>query len=600
MRYNSNIAFIKCYRGKQIISEGYTMKTTIQALIMIVAVAGCQAYGQATETTPPVPEQESPEVLNQGPIHEGYAQPLDLAPQAGILSPAEPPAEIVENPAAERPKGSEFVWIPGYWAWDTDRTDHVWVSGCWRVPPTGMSWMPGYWNKTPQGYQWVAGFWIPTPQAKQIQYLPPPPPIEYVQPSAVIVDSGLIWVPPCYYWRDNAYVLRAGYWLTPQNNWVWVPSHYSWTPNGFVFVPGYWDYTLSTRGILYAPVYFPRHFHRPPGYAYSLGVVVDIGNLEFSLFSSPRYCHYYFGDYYNDSYISVGIFPWFESQRRHSWYDPIYEYDRFHYRDRIPHWDQHIRHEYDLRRSDPDLRPPRTYHELESRIAQAPEKQRNDLRMVEPIKTFTDRKAAPIKYTQMNDSERRKVVTHANDVNTFRQERKQLETKQPAPTAVRPTKQTPSPDRTAPEPTRRVDKTIEQPKPVGPVEKPTPAPDRTAPEPGRRVDKTIEQPKPVGPVEKPTPAPDRTAPEPTRRVDKTIEQPKPAEQVSPEKKEPQPRVAPEKMNFPKSPITGKSSRGIFQEKTPSQSDKEGKIERQPDQGAKPRGDSPAAGDRGRR
>jgi hypothetical protein len=144
----------------------------------------------------------------------------------------------------------------------------------------GMSWIPGYWNQVPQGWQWVAGFWIATSKAKQIQYLPQPPEIADVEPPSITIVTGQIWVPPCYYWRNNAYILRAGYWLTPQNNWVWVPSHYAWTPYGYVFVPGYWDYVLTTRGILYAPVYFPRHFYRPFGYTYSLGVVVNIGNLS--------------------------------------------------------------------------------------------------------------------------------------------------------------------------------------------------------------------------------------------------------------------------------------------------------------------------------
>ena len=484
---------------------------------MILALTGCRLYGQTKETPPPVPSQEEPEVLNQGPIHEGFAQPIDLAPQAGIISPSEPPTDIIENPAAKRPKSSEYVWIPGYWAWDTERTDYVWVSGCWRMPPLGMSWIPGYWNKVPQGWQWVAGFWIATSKAKQIQYLPQPPEIADVEPPSTTIVAGQIWVPPCYYWRNNAYILRAGYWLTPQNNWVWVPSHYAWTPYGYVFVPGYWDYVLTTRGILYAPVYFPRHFYRPFGYTYSLGVVVDIGNLEFSLFSSPRYLHYYFGDYYSDFYISLGIYPWFEFETRRSWYDPIYEHDRCYYRRKIPNWDQHIRHEYELRRADTSLRPPKTYRELESRSAQIPERQRNNIKMVEPIGTYTESKTAPFKFSKMSNKERQKIIGQANKVNNFRHERKKLESQQPASTVVQPSKET----------------------------------------------------RPAGLTQ-------------TGRSRKQVTSPR---QVS------ENRNSSEKVNYSKSPVTGKSSRGLFRKNTPSQSERETRIERRPGKGGRSRGKS---------
>ena len=134
------------------------MNIVIQVLL-ILALSGCNSNSAGTNPAapPPVPSQEQPEVLNQGPIHEGFAQPVDLNPQPGILAPNEPPPPIIENPSAERPKGSNYVWIPGYWAWDTDRKGYIWVSGCWRIAPANMSWVPGYWTKVSDGWQWVAG-----------------------------------------------------------------------------------------------------------------------------------------------------------------------------------------------------------------------------------------------------------------------------------------------------------------------------------------------------------------------------------------------------------------------------------------------------------
>ena len=82
------------------------MKTAIQILMFTVLLSCCRLYGDPNEVPPPIPAQEEPEVLNQGPIHEAFAQPLDLAPQAGIIAPQEPPAAITEDPAS-----SSYTWI---------------------------------------------------------------------------------------------------------------------------------------------------------------------------------------------------------------------------------------------------------------------------------------------------------------------------------------------------------------------------------------------------------------------------------------------------------------------------------------------------------
>ncbi len=69
-------------------------------------------------------------------------------------------------------------------------------------------------------------------------------------------------MPPCPYWQHDRYVVRRGYWLTLRQGWVWVPSHYVWTPRGYIFIRGHWDYALDRRGVLFAPVYFPRVVYR--------------------------------------------------------------------------------------------------------------------------------------------------------------------------------------------------------------------------------------------------------------------------------------------------------------------------------------------------
>jgi hypothetical protein len=532
------------------------MKTTIK-ILMILTLAGTCLYGQSNSTPPPTPSQEEPEALNQGPIHESYAQPVEVNPQTGIVAPNEPPPDIKENPSMERPQGSEYVWIPGYWSWDAEGKDYIWVSGCWRVPPAGMSWIPGYWNATPEGWQWVAGFWTPTSQANQIEYLPEPPEITDIEPPINSIITDEVWVPPCYYWQNGSYLLRSGYWLTPNDNWIWTPSHYTWTPYGYVFVPGYWDRTLARRGILYAPYYFPRRFHIYPGYTLSLGVVVDIGNLQFSLFSYPRYCHYYFGDYYSDFYLGIGIYPWFDFGIAHNWYCPIYVHDRWRYRRTIPHWGEHIRHEYSLRRDDRNLRPPRTYRDFERRFSKTPERERRNYQLVEPLNSYVRSKRAPFKFSRMNNREHERILSRTNEVNNFRQERRRMETR--APEAMRRQGEVRAPERTIPE--------------VRTPERATP--ERRAQERATPERKTPEQAVPEQRAQQRESIPQGRSSEQMRS-----ERPSMRSQAQ-ERQRFSNRSSSERRNFPRSPVTGRSSQGFFglRRRTPSRPDGERNFER---------------------
>lgn len=394
-------------------------------LAVILAFTGATVFGDET-TPPPTPSEEQPEVLTSGPVNESFAEPVNLQNQEGLIATSEPPAPIVENLPDERPSGDQFVWVPGYWAWDTDRNGYIWVSGCWRAAPPDMSWVPGYWAKVPGGWQWVAGFWSPV-GAGEIEYLPAPPVIANVEAVGVAPSPDRIWVPPCWYWRDNQYVLRAGYWLSGSPDWIWVPSYYVWTPRGYVFARGHWDYALHRRGILFAPVYFPRPVYMRPGFAFSLSVVVDTGAFQFSLFSCPRYCHYYFGDYYDSSYISIGIFPRYECESRHTWYDPLYYHSKWkHYKDE-PKWEEHERHEYDLRRDNKDIRPPKTYHELENRLAKMPEAKRQDVRVAESINTVVKEKRTAFKFEQVKPEFRQNLPKQTTEVRRFTDERSKWE-----------------------------------------------------------------------------------------------------------------------------------------------------------------------------
>ena len=440
-----------------------TPNRAMGVIVALIVLMGSQHIGKNTngyvfaeDQPPPTPAQEQPEVLTRGPVHEAFAEPVTLQAQAGLTVPNQPPANIEEVPPADRPQGDQFVWVPGYWSWDADRDDFIWVSACWRVGPPDMYWVPGYWaqvadvQEVDRGgvdvrvggisvhvgagresvraarWEWVPGFWA-SASAQEIEYLPAPPaPLDMESPE-LPPGAEYMWVPGCWYWQGGQYVRRHGYWLRQQPDWVWEPSHYCWTPRGYVFVAGHWDYPLDRRGVLFAPVYLPRSVYGRAGFSYSPSIAIDVGVLSVNLFIYPRYSHYYFGDYFDDVYIGIGIFPRFECERRHTWYDPIYQHNRWHFRRTDPRWEEHERNEYDRRRANKELRPPRTYHEMETRLAGMPQSQRRNMQMAEPLRTFVTGKAAPLKFERIKNDAREKLSRHSTDVYTFREERSQWE-----------------------------------------------------------------------------------------------------------------------------------------------------------------------------
>ena len=85
---------------------------------------------------------EEVQVLTRGPVHEAFAETVTFDPEPGIVVPKTPPAAIEELPPEQKPEGANVTWIPGYWGWDDERSDFLWVSGVWRRPATGPSMGP--------------------------------------------------------------------------------------------------------------------------------------------------------------------------------------------------------------------------------------------------------------------------------------------------------------------------------------------------------------------------------------------------------------------------------------------------------------------------
>src|SRR6266542_6095247 len=62
------------------------------------------------------------EVLTHGPVHEAFAQPgTGKLAAAGVVR-KQPPQPLPELPPEQKPEGANVMWIPGYWAWDDERT----------------------------------------------------------------------------------------------------------------------------------------------------------------------------------------------------------------------------------------------------------------------------------------------------------------------------------------------------------------------------------------------------------------------------------------------------------------------------------------------
>ena len=331
--------------------------STLTASIALGATIGLNQLASAQQ--PAAPVESGVEIQTRGPVHEAFAETIAFDPQPGIVAPKTPPAAIEEVPPSQRPAGENIAWIPGYWGWDDERNDFLWISGIWRALPPGRQWIPGYWGQTQQGVQWTSGYWADA-DATEVQYLPEPPASVEQGPNIAASSSDQIWLPGCWLWQQNRYAWRPGFWATGNQNWDWTPDHYVWTPRGYVYVDGYYDYSVSRRGILFAPVYFNGDRRSQRDFSYSPSAVINLGVFANHLFLRPRYGHYYYGDYYGSNYASEGFSPWFAFQSGHRGYDPIFANQRWQHRqDRD--WQRHNEANFSNFRDNKEARPPRTW-----------------------------------------------------------------------------------------------------------------------------------------------------------------------------------------------------------------------------------------------
>lgn len=367
-------------------------------------------------------------VDNRGPIHEAFAEPVVFNPKAGLLVSLRPPALLHEVPPQMYPEGDDVHWIPGYWGWDDDRADFVWISGIWRNIPPGRQFVPGYWCEAQGGYQWVPGCWR-RERVEVVQYLPAPP--ESLDPGepGVPPAPGSIWVPGVWQWSSLEYVWRPGFWMASRPDWVWVPDHYVWTPRGFVFVHGYWDYVLPRRGVLFAPVYLPSQGPGRQVFVYTPEVVVNTTLLTGAIFARPHYDHYYFGDYYDRSYFRSGIYPVVSFHNSRYGYDPTFAQCAATKKAGIAEFIRELRDQYRFRRDHPEARPPRTYSDLQKMAGRrdAPPHIAGHVGMAEPLSQIVNHPSAPFRFKSMPPDRVSAIRQTETRVRQYVEERRRME-----------------------------------------------------------------------------------------------------------------------------------------------------------------------------
>jgi len=406
----------------------------VAALLAICITVG---FNNAAALQRASPESvEGVEVLTRGPVHEAFAETITFDPQPGVVVAKPAPDAIEELPPEQKPEGANVDWIPGYWAWDDERSDFLWVSGIWRSLPPGRQWVSGYWAKSGRGSQWISGYWADA-QASEIDYLPEPPQTVEAGPNSDAPSADHTWLPGCWIWNQTRYAWRPGYWAPAQANWVWIPAHYVATPRGYVFVDGYYDYAVTRRGVLFAPVYFNAGIYTQRGFSYSPAMVISPAVFTSHLFLRPSYGHYYFGDYYASNYTAAGFSPWFSFHSSRHGYDPFYAHQRWHHRD-DREWDRRMAADFANRRDHEEARPPRTWTAQRDRGTKGAKNSDLSFVVAASLDELAKSKDTAIRLQPVAKEERQQFGQRGQAVHKARDERQKLEAVTTDPSADAP------------------------------------------------------------------------------------------------------------------------------------------------------------------
>lgn len=382
--------------------------------------------------------------LTRGPLHEAFAevQTEEVAPNSIIAR--QPPEPINELPPQYKPDGENVEWIPGYWAWDEEQEDFLWISGIWRDLPPGQRWVPGYWESVNGGYRWANGFWM-SHDVEEIEYLPPPPASLESGPSTPSPSDQHFYSPGTWIYQTNQYVWQPGCWMPRLDEWVWVPPAYVWTPRGCVFRAGYWDRLFDCRGLVFAPICYRRPVYVEVGYYYTPTCVIRTNfDLLPHLFVRRNCRSYYFGDWYDDRYLDRGFCAWSQIAVRPQFrrcYDPFFTYynhSAIRYNDvNLIRW---VQTQNDFCLHNIDRRPARSFN-VQINIQNQHNHFESTVIQNQPVvlADTLDRRVQsnhrhggqPETFKQLADQDRREIQKRTDPIRTLARNRQELEKTQP-------------------------------------------------------------------------------------------------------------------------------------------------------------------------
>ncbi len=221
-----------------------------------------------------------------GPLHEAFVTPIMGSPILEAVSFL-PPKTLQENPPSAPAIG--LVWIPGYWGWDNQIEDFIWVTGVWRKPPPGMNWISGFWDQSEVGHVWIRGFWYKSvPEKLSYTDLPPPDPLD--EKVAQSETNQEFWAPGFWEYSplQGRYSWVKGSLQAFDRDWVYIPATYVWRPGGYIFIPPYWDYPLVDRGVAYSPLFIEPS--KRMGYVVNPSITLEPDSILRRLFPTcPNY-----------------------------------------------------------------------------------------------------------------------------------------------------------------------------------------------------------------------------------------------------------------------------------------------------------------------
>lgn len=332
---------------------------TVSSTLLVATIAQDPPKANPPVDTKPDKLPDGVQIENRGPVHEAFANPgaQTRGGLEGSTAPKAPPPQVPEIPPDEKPTGENVTWIPGYWQFDNEKKDFIWVSGFYRNAPPGRTWAAGEWKVENGQHRYIPGYWKLSNESSWRIDLPEPPQSVEAGPNVPAPHKDAQWIPGHWVHRNDNYAWQPGYWGEVEDNMVWMPGQYTYTGSGYRYVTGYWDYCLEDRGLLFAPVFFTRPLWLTPGWAYQPCFGINIGfgggwgwgwgGFYDNLYIGPGCGSFWFGNCGGWRGWGAGFRPWCWNGNR-GFANPVYNHYCWLNRQN-PGWKSNLQQGYALR-----------------------------------------------------------------------------------------------------------------------------------------------------------------------------------------------------------------------------------------------------------